>query len=123
MEKKLNILLVEDEFLNAMLMEKQLKHIGYTVSNHIATGENAIIKVRQEQPDVILMDIRLAGEIDGIEAASVIKSEFGIPIIFITGYDDQVIRERAEKLKPLGYLIKPLDIDELKAIIDGFISQ
>ncbi len=64
------------------------------------------------------MDIRLTGEINGIDAASVIISESDIPVVFITGYDDKDIRERAERTKPLGYLAKPLDIDELKIILD-----
>ncbi len=120
MEKKIKFLLVEDEVINAMLIEEQLKIIGHVVSNHVTTGENAIISAKRNRPDIILMDIRLAGEIDGIEAATLINT--GIPLIFTTCYDDQTIRERAEKLNPLGYLVKPLNIDELKTIIDTYFA-
>ena len=123
MDKKLKFLVVEDEFVNAILMEKQLKHIGHEVLNHVATGENAIISARQNPPDIILMDIRLAGEIDGIEAAAAIKSESDIPIIFITGYDDQSVRERAEKINPLGFLTKPLAINEFKEVIGAYLCK
>jgi CheY-like chemotaxis protein len=115
----IKILLVEDEFLPAILMKKQLEKQGYEVTQSVSTGENAIISARQNPPDIILMDIRLVGEIDGIEAAAAIKAESDIPIIFITGYDDKEIRERAEKTKPLGFLIKPLEIHTLKTILDA----
>lgn len=119
MNCQLKILLVEDEAVNAMLMSELLESVGYVIARHVTTGENAIMSVKQEPPDVILMDIRLAGEIDGIDAAAAIKSESDIPIIFITGYDDCVIRKRAEKLEPCGYLVKPFEIDKLKIIIDS----
>ncbi len=118
MKKAIRILLVEDEVVTAMLMEKQLEGVGYPVSEHVTTGEDAIICVKQNPPDLILMDIRLAGEMNGIKAASVIKSEFAIPVIFISGYDDKAIREKAEKTGPLGYLVKPLKIGKLKMLID-----
>src|SRR4030043_1856411 len=92
MDNLIKILLVEDEVITAMLMKIELRKIGYTVAYHVTTGEDAIINAKQNSPDIILMDIRLAGEIDGIEAASIIKSEFDIPIIFITGYEDQTVR-------------------------------
>lgn len=122
MEKVLRILLVEDEIITAFLMQEELKDIGYAVSQHVTSGEDAIISAKQNSSDLILMDIRLAGKIDGIEAASIIKSENNIPVIFITGYEDQAIRERAELLNPLGYLIKPLDMNKLKTIIDKHYS-
>ena len=98
MEKTIRIQLVEDEVIVAMLMEDVLNNLGYTVSGHVTTGEDAIISAKQNPPDIILMDIRLAGIIDGIEAASSIKSEFDIPVIFLTGYDDKAVRKRAEKI-------------------------
>ncbi len=119
MNGKISILLVEDEVITAMLMETQLKKIGYTLTSHVTTGENAIAATLLNRPDIILMDIRLAGNIDGIEAASVIKSETDIPIIFITSYDDQNTRDRARNLNPLGFLEKPLEIHKLKDIIDS----
>lgn len=122
MLKSISILLVEDEVIIAMLMQQSLIKIGYSISEQVTTGEAAVISAKQNPPDVILMDIRLAGKMDGIEAAAVIQSEAEIPIIFITGYVDQTIRDRAELLKPLGYLSKPLDIIKLKTIIDKYFT-
>ncbi|HNX23286.1 MAG TPA: response regulator [Spirochaetota bacterium] len=122
MVKTVYVLLVEDEVITAMLMEAQLKKIGYRISGHVTTGENAIAVAKEKRPDIILMDIRLAGRIDGIDAASVIRSETGIPIIFITSYDDQTTRERARILNPLGFLEKPLEIFKLKSIIDSHFA-
>jgi CheY-like chemotaxis protein len=118
----LKILLVEDEVVTAMMMQSQLKHCGYEISQHVTTGENAIISARKNPPDLILMDIRLAGEIDGIEAAYKIETESNIPLIFITGYDDRSIEERARKFNPLGYLTKPLILKKLTSIIESHFN-
>ena len=122
MNKVVNILLVEDEVITAMLMQSQLISLGYTVAEHVTTGENAVASAKENPPDIILMDIALAGEIDGIDAAAAIKSVSDIPVIFITGYEDQQYKERAEKIKPLEYLIKPLNMNKLKSIIDDFFK-
>mgnify|MGYP006299696049 CR=1 FL=1 len=123
MGNKIDILLVEDEAITAMLLQKQLADIGYPILEYVTTGEKAIVRANQNPPDIILMDIRLAGEINGIEAAETIKAEVDIPIIFITGYDDKEIKERAEKTNPLGFLIKPLDLFALKTILDTHFKR
>jgi len=119
MAKNIKILLVEDEVVTAMLVTMQLKRIGYELVEHVTTGEDAIVSARKNAPDIILMDIRLAGDMDGIEAAKVIQSEKRVSILFLTSYDDQVTRMRAEKLKPLAYLIKPLDVDIFAKIAEA----
>jgi two-component system, response regulator PdtaR len=120
MERKVNILIVEDEVVTAMLMQMQLKNNGYFLPHYVTTGENAIISVKQEHPDVLLMDIRLAGNIDGIETADIIQSiSPDIKTIFLTGYVDQKIRGKAETIKPLAFLIKPLDMKLFNEIIIG----
>jgi two-component system, response regulator PdtaR len=122
MKDKINILLVEDEVISAMLLQTMLQRVGYKISHHVTTGERAIISARHNQIDIILMDIRLSGKIDGIETALKIRSESDIPIIFITCYEDLVIRKRAEETNPLAYLIKPLDPEHLKSIIDKYFG-
>ena len=117
------ILLVEDEIIIAMLIQRQLKEIGFTDIKHVTTGENAIISSKENPPDIILMDIKLAGKIDGIEAAFQIKSEQEIPVIFITSYNDNDTAERVKKIKPLGYLEKPLSINKLKEIINSHFTS
>jgi CheY-like chemotaxis protein len=120
MNRQIKILLVEDEVITAMFMQKQLSSNGYNIVDHVSTGENAVLSSKKNTPDLILMDIRLAGEIDGIEAASIIKAESDIPIIFVTGYDSESVHERAEKLNPLGYFVKPLNIKSLKEIVESY---
>ena len=123
MNKPVRILLVEDEFITGLLMGKQLQDAGYIVCKNVTTGENAIVCARKDPPDIILMDIRLAGAMDGIDAASDIKKSSDIPIIFITGYDDTDMRDRALKTNPLGYLVKPVNVSKIRKIIDDhFIS-
>ncbi|TGK04593.1 response regulator [Leptospira selangorensis] len=117
--KNLNVLLVEDEVIIAMLIRRELKKIGYNVIDLATSGEEAIQITKEDRPDLILMDITLAGEMDGITAASEIKKNWDIPIIFVTGYQDRATRERAALTNPLGYFVKPLQIDQLKSLIDS----
>lgn len=118
MKRHIKILEVEDEVITALLMKKELTRIGYTVISHVSTGENAIRSVKHNRPDLILMDIRLAGEIDGIDTAFIINTIYDIPIIFMTGYDDKDIRARAQTVKPLGFFIKPIEISKLQKLIN-----
>ena len=119
MDKKIKILLVEDEFLIAMSLERELVRSGYTVVKTVSSGEEAIETTRQIEAGVILMDIRLAGQIDGIEAAAEIKSFSTVPVIFMTGYSNAETRKRAEKLNPAGYLSKPVSIPQLAVLIES----
>lgn len=116
-ESTKRILLVEDEVITAMLMRRQLMRLGLAVIEHVTTGEDAVIQAEQLRPDVILMDIQLAGEMDGIEASQRIRENVKIPVIFVTGYENPSVRERAQATRPLGYLIKPFDEMELLTLI------
>ena len=117
---KLEILLVEDEILTAMVMKLDLEKGGYLVAQSVVSGEDAVSAINEIKIDVILMDIRLAGDIDGIEAAAQIQNIKEIPVIFMTGYDDAEIRAKAEALEPLAYLLKPLDMAALIKILEKF---
>lgn len=119
MKQPVRILIVEDEVLTAMSMEMELKQAGYDVCKRVVTGEEAITSAEQDHPDLIVMDIRLAGSLDGIEAAQQICSRSNIPIIFITGYLDKDFKERAKQLHPIGYFIKPVSIHILKTAINS----
>ncbi len=122
MRENVSVLIVEDEFLAAWHLQKELRRLGYTVAQPVASGEQAIERAAREQPDVILMDIRLAGAIDGIEAAREIISRRAIPIIFMTGYSDDETKERAQKLEPAAYLIKPLQVYQVESAIDSALT-
>lgn len=114
----LRILQVEDEAITAMQMDSALRAIpGCATLPHVATGEAAIASARKNRPDLILMDIGLAGPMDGIEAASAIRRESEVPIIFITGYEDAGLKARAESLRPLAFLMKPHVMGELRSLI------
>lgn len=113
------ILLVEDEFISALVMQSDLEKTGYHITNTVATAADAVLSAKVDSPDLILMDIRLAGEMDGIEAATIIRETAEIPIIFITGYDDEATRERAAKANPAAFLVKPVAMQELRTTLDA----
>jgi len=116
--KKLKLLVVEDETLVAISLQRSLVRLGYAVGEIAATGEQAIQFAREQNPDIILMDIRLLGEMDGIEAARQIGLFLPAPIIFTTGYSDPALKVRAMTLKPIAYLIKPVDARQINAILE-----
>lgn len=108
-----SILIVEDESVMAMLLTIRFKKAGFVVCGAASSGDEAIEYANTKSPDFILMDIRLCGDIDGIEAARRILKNQDAKIIFMTGYSNEEVIQRAQELKPLDYLIKPFDISEL----------
>ena len=112
------ILLVEDEQIVAKFAEKQLSAAGYKVVASVITGEEAIEKVSKLNPDVVLMDIKLMGSMDGIETANHIRKNYQTPVIFLTSLSDDESFQRAKIAEPFGYLIKPIDLKELNRVID-----
>lgn len=117
MTTKPQILIVEDESIVALDIQNRLKRLGYTVTGFVASGEDAIVKAAEFQPDLVLMDIKLKGVMDGIDAAAKIKAQFGIPAIYLTAFADEATLQRAKETEPLGYLIKPFEERELLATI------
>jgi len=115
---KARILIVEDEAIIAVGIESQLQGLGYEVTSIVDTGERAIQKAEADKPDLILMDIRIKGEMDGIDTAEVIRNKFGIPVIFSTAYLDQERTDRAKITMPFGYVLKPLQERDLKVTIE-----
>ena len=112
------ILVVEDEWVVAEQICKNLKEFGYTICSPAATGDEAIRNVEADRPDLILMDIVLKGNMDGIEAADRIMSKFNIPVVYLTAYKNHGYIDRAKKTKPFGYLLKPFKKDELHTNIE-----
>jgi len=111
------ILIVEDEAIVAIDVQKTVQKLGYDVPAIAFSGEEALRKVEEIQPDLILMDIVLKGQMDGIEAAREIQERFGIPSVFMTGYSEELL-DRLNTLQPLFYVSKPVEMNELKAAID-----
>lgn len=111
-------MIVEDDVIIAKIIQISLEGMGYQVTRIVKTGEDAILKAKQDRPDLILMDIHLIGPIDGIEAAKNIRSTLFIPIVFLTSHADNEILLKAREAEPYGYLVKPFQDLELKAAIE-----
>lgn len=125
LEKKVNeskqptkILIVEDESIVAKNIQSRLKKLGYDVPEIASSGEEAIQKAAKIQPDLVLMDIVLKGNMDGINAAKEIYTRFNIPVIYLTAYSDDKTLQRAKVTEPFGYLLKPFEIRELRSAIE-----
>src|SRR5659263_614295 len=103
------ILVVEDEIITAMDIQQRLKNLSYNVPVVVSTGEEAIKKVKENNPDLVLMDINLYGEMDGIEAASQIHSFSDIPVIYLTAFSDDKTLERAKITEPYTCLLYTSD--------------
>ncbi|WP_373499631.1 ATP-binding protein [Desulfococcus sp.] len=116
--EKARVMVVEDEGLVALSLEKKLIELGYGVPAVASSGEEAIRLALGSRLDIILMDIRLEGGIDGVAAASRIREEMDLPIVYLTAYSDPKTIERAKATQPFGYLIKPFDERELFATIE-----
>ena len=112
------ILIVEDEAIIAMVLRHTLEAMGYSAIAEVTTGEEAVSVISQVRPDLVLMDIGLAGEMDGIEAASRIRGQFDIPVVYVTAYVNGETLKRAEITEPSGYLIKPFDSEMLRAAVE-----
>jgi len=112
------ILVVEDEVIVARTIANQLTQIGYTVVGTASSGVAAIAKANSTQPDLVLMDVVLKGEMDGITAASQICSQRDIPIVFLTAYADENTLQRAKNTLPLGYVVKPFSPGELRVAVE-----
>ena len=111
------ILVVEDQRLIAADIENTLKKLGYVVVGNVASGEDAISQSDHLRPELVLMDVRLRGEMDGIQAAEIIRDRFNVPVVYLTAYADEETILRAKKTTPFGYLVKPFNERELRATI------
>ncbi len=116
--RPLKLMIVEDEFIIADDLEAGVESIGHVVCANVTSAEEALEQAAQEPPDIVLMDIRLAGEMDGIEAAELFRSRWETPVIFITAHANQAGLERAKLTLPFGYLLKPIDFQTLRVTIE-----
>ena len=111
------ILVVEDERIVAWHITEVLKRAGYRVSAAVATGEAALARAAELRPDLVLMDVGLAGPMDGIEAAGLIREQTGIPVVYLTAFADDEILDRAKHTEPAGFVVKPFDDRDLQATL------
>jgi PAS domain S-box-containing protein len=112
------ILVVEDEIVVARTIANQLTQLGYTVVGIASSGTAAVEKANSTQPDLVLMDVVLKGEMDGISAARQIGEQHNVPIVFLTAYTDENTIQRAKDTLPLGYIVKPFSSGELRVSIE-----
>ncbi|MGO8675262.1 MAG: response regulator [Limisphaerales bacterium] len=112
------ILIVEDEAIVAEDLAQKLGRLGYEIRGTTARGEAAVALARDLRPDLVLMDIRLQGAMDGVEAAARIRSECALPVIFLTAHSDQATLQRAKLTEPFGYILKPFEELELQTHIE-----
>jgi len=115
--KETKILIVEDEVLIAHQLKKRLLKLGYTVTDIVTNSEDALSSLRKNPAHLVLMDIVIKGDVDGIDVADMVQQEFNIPVIFLTAYSDDDTLDRAELTKAYGYLVKPVQDQELNAMI------
>ncbi len=118
MAGKTRTLIVEDEGVIALELRDRLTEMGYEIVGPVPTGQEAIDHAREFLPDVVLMDIILAGQMDGIEASEVIKNSLDIPVIFLTAHADERTLQRAKATQPFGYILKPFNERELQVSIE-----
>ena len=117
-DRQVRILIVEDETIVALDLKNSLTILGYDVVGMATSGLQAVEKAKKERPDLVLMDIILKGEMDGVQTARAIRSHLNIPVIFLTACVDEKTLQRAKVTEPFGYLIKPFEERELHSHIE-----
>lgn len=120
--ENVKVLIAEDEGIVALDLRYSLEALGYLVIGVVSTGQDAILKAEKFLPDLVLMDIRLQGDLDGIQAASEILSRLQIPVIYLTAMADKSTIQRANETKPSGFVTKPFSERELKAAIEEALA-
>ena len=116
--KKANILVVEDEAIVRADIEDYLRSFGYRIAASVGSGEEAKRLAAKLKPDLVLMDIMLAGKMDGVQAGKHIQTKLGIPVVFVTAHGDEHTLERAKLNAPFGYVLKPFNDRELRTAVE-----
>lgn len=112
-----SVLIVEDDDILARVEDWRLKNLGYMVSGRAATGSEAMEVVMNRRPDIVLMDINIRGNIDGIETAQMIKKGYDIPVVYMSSHPDDATVERAKATRPDGFIVKPFHDADLRVAI------
>ena len=116
--KRANILIVEDERIVAEDIRRSVINIGYSVSGVVSSGEEALVLIEKELPDLVLMDIVLKGKMNGIKVTDAIRSRFDIPVIYLTAYADPSTLQKAKVTEPFGYILKPFEDREVESAVE-----
>jgi two-component system chemotaxis response regulator CheB len=121
--RRANILIVEDEAIVALNLQRRLEELGYRVRASVRTGEEAVEAVGSTEPDLVLMDIRLPGSMDGTEAARVIWERYQVPVIYVTAYADDETLGKVKTTEAYGYIVKPFKPAEVHATIQVALER
>ena len=116
------ILLVEDEFIIARMIENQLESMGFMSVHTAMNGEKALESFSKEKFDLLLVDIKLNGKMDGIETVEKIREESSVPVIYLSGNSDEHTLNRSERTRPSDYLVKPLKLEQLQESIERTLN-
>jgi DNA-binding LytR/AlgR family response regulator len=119
----IKILIVEDEMIIAANISLQLNKLGYEINGIVARGEEVMPSIRENKPDIILLDIQLKGKLDGIETAKLMQKEFEIPVIFLTSNTDDIYFNRAKAVKPYAFISKPFKKLDLQYAIELAVNR
>ena len=122
-ESAVRILVVEDELIVAEDLRRRLSAMGYQVTGVVTSGEDALLRVEEVHPDLVVMDISLRGEMDGVTAAHRIREEFGIPVVYITGHGDPDTLQRAKTTPGFAFVMKPVDDREMEYILEMVLKR
>lgn len=120
---KTSILIVEDEIIAAENIRSQLIGLDYEIPEIVVSGKEALRKTEEQRPDLVLMDIRLQGKMDGVDAAEKIRDRFDIPVVYLTAYSDKETLERIRGTEPYGYILKPFKIREMHGTIQVALQR
>ncbi|MCC9623966.1 EAL domain-containing protein [Thalassospira sp. MA62] len=123
MKIPVHVMIIEDERVIALHLRKQLERLGYERTSAHANGRDALAAIASDPPDIILMDIRIDGDIDGIETAAQIPPDLMIPVIYLSAHSEDATLERAQRTRPYGFLIKPFSERELYATIQMALER
>lgn len=121
-KKDYHVLIVEDDPIIARVIASILHSSGFLVDEPINTGEKAIARVAEKKPGIVLMDIDLLGKLSGLETARILLHLFSVPVIFVTGHDEEQVLIRAKEADPFGFLVKPINPDILNSTIQVSVN-
>ena len=118
----IQIMIVEDEALVAMRQMMDLAAEGFMLCGWVSSGEEAVQLANEKHPDVALMDVRLTGQMDGVEALRQIRKFSNMPVVFVTGYSDDALKEQVMEMSPSAYLLKPVESREIVTAIRSLMN-
>jgi len=119
----IKILIVEDEMIIAANISLQLSNLGYEVIGIFPRGEDALLHIKANQPDIILLDINLKGKLDGVETALLMQQDYNIPVIYLTANDDEINFNRAKATNPFAFISKPFKKIDLQRVLELAVNR